>query len=138
VPPAAATRAVLPVPTTAQETAVQEAAPPKAAKTKQAKKPKQKTKPDDRALARADDEDDVVAHESSGERRTFSSAPDRSRRIGERWTEREYDVPSSDGRGQRRIIIIRRNDGGSTERRDGDVFERRDNGGLFGNLFGFR
>jgi hypothetical protein len=126
--------------TTVQETAVQETAPPKAAKTKQAKKPKQKTKPDDRALAQADDEDDVVARESNGERRTFSSAPDRSRRIGERWTEREYDVPSSDGRGQRRVIVIRRNDGGSTERRygDGGLFERHDSGGLFGSLFGFR
>ena len=92
-------------------------------------------------MARADDEDDVEAcANQTGSAGAFSSAPDRSRRIGERWTEREYDVPSSDGHGQRRVIVIRRNDGGSTERRygDGGLFERHDSGGLFGSLFGFR
>jgi hypothetical protein len=46
---------------------------------------------------------------------------DGSRRIVERWTERDYVVPSHDGRGQRRVTVIRRRDGG-----------------LFENLFGFR
>jgi hypothetical protein len=44
-------------------------------------------------------------------------------RIVERWTEKEYTVPSSSG-GQRRVIVIER--GGSEGGR----------GGLFGNLFG--
>jgi hypothetical protein len=125
-------------------------APPKVTKTKHAKKPKQRSKPDDRtlakaedddqALAKADDNDDApVSRESREERRTLSS-PDRSRRVGERWTGREeYDVPSSDGRGQRRVTVIRRNGGGSVERFEGNgLFERRESGGPFGGLFGFR
>ena len=42
------------------------------------------------------------------------------RRIVDRWTERDYNVPSTDGRGDRRVTVIHRDNGG----------------GIFGNLFG--
>jgi hypothetical protein len=64
------------------------------------------------ASAGPDDDDDRAA------RRTDRA--DRSRRIVERWTERDYDVPESRGRGQRRVTVIRRGGGG----------------GLFESLFG--
>ena len=60
------------------------------------------------ASAAPDDDDDRAARRS-----------DRSRRIVDRWTESEYDVPDSRGRGQRRVTVI-----------------RRSNGGLFESLFG--
>jgi hypothetical protein len=37
------------------------------------------------------------------------SGSDRRGRIVERWTEREYDVPSYNGSQRRRVIVIRRN-----------------------------
>jgi hypothetical protein len=126
------------------ETVAPDPTRPKAAKSKQVKKPKQQPKLDDRALARADDgralasvdDDDgtPVSRESTEDRR---GPQDRSRRSAGRWTEREYEVPTSDGRGQRRVIVIRRNDGGERSYSDG-LFERRENGGQFGGLFGFR
>jgi hypothetical protein len=150
-PAAATVPAAAPAPGGVDQAAGGEAAPPKVSKTKHAKKPKQKSKPDDRTLAKADDDDRSltkvddnddapVSRESREERRALSS-PDRSRRVVERWTDREeYDVPSSDGRGQRRVTVIRRNGGGgSVERIEGNgLFERRDSGGPFGGLFGFR
>ena len=51
-----------------------------------------------------DDEDSVSRASAFAER----DAPARSR-IAERWTEREYDVPSYDGTQRRRVIVIRRN-----------------------------
>jgi len=148
-PPAATAPVAAPAPAPAaasQDAVAPDPAPAKAAKTKQAKKPKQKPKFDDRALARTDDDrvparvgdDDAapVSREPSDDRRV---SQDRSRRTAGRWTEREYEVPSSDGRGQRRVIVIRRNDGGSVDRGYSDgLFERRDSGGLLGGLFGFR
>jgi hypothetical protein len=68
-----------------------------------------------------DDDDDAVATAYSDERDDGPVADirhDRTRRIVERGTERDYDVPD-EGRGPRRVMVIRR--GG---------------GGLFGNLFG--
>jgi hypothetical protein len=63
-----------------------------------------------------DDEDSTVANNNDD--RT-DRRPDRSRRVVERWTERDYDVPDSRGGGRRQVTVIRR--GG---------------GGLFENLFG--
>ena len=51
----------------------------------------------------ADDDRDVDNRDVRAERRA-----DRSRRIVERWTERDYDVRSDDGDGQRRVTVIRR------------------------------
>ena len=119
-----------------------------AARTKDArtKKAKAKSKFDSKIAetkARLDDDDDDDTVASVGtDRRTGGSG---SGRIVERWTEQEYSVPASDGRGQRRVTVIRRD---NSDRRDsgpfvrhessGGFFERRESGGLFGNIFGFR
>jgi hypothetical protein len=81
-----------------------------------AKKAKRKPKPakqeldgdDDRTVASAESDDDEPDRRSN-----------RSRRIVDRWTERDYDVESESG-GRRRVTVIRRNNGG----------------GLFESLFG--
>ncbi len=69
-----------------------------------------------------DDDGDTFASadpdESAFEERS-SRSDRRSRRIVERWTERDYDVPDSRG-GRRQVTVIRRNSGG----------------GLFESLFG--
>ena len=57
--------------------------------------------------------------EGAFEERNSGRSDRRSRRIVERWTERDYDVPDSRG-GRRQITVIRRNSGG----------------GLFESLFG--
>ena len=44
------------------------------------------------------------------------------RRIVERWTERDYDVPNSMGEGRRRVTVIRRGDSGPF----GSIFGMRD------------
>jgi hypothetical protein len=70
-----------------------------------------------------DDDGDTFASADPGERvfedRNSSRGDRRSRRIVERWTERDYDVPDSRG-GRRQVTVIRRNSGG----------------GLFESLFG--
>lgn len=67
-----------------------------------------------------DDKDDVAAVNADDRSSTARDGrPDRSRRIVDRWTERDYDVPDSRGEGRRRVTVIRRN-----------------NGGFFENLFG--
>jgi hypothetical protein len=69
------------------------------------------------------DDGDTFASADAGERafddRNSSRGDRRSRRIVERWTERDYDVPDSRG-GRRQVTVIRRNSGG----------------GLFESLFG--
>jgi hypothetical protein len=77
-----------------------------------------------------DDEDSTFAssngHERFAEDRGADSRSDRrgsrSRRIVERWTERDYDVVSEGG-GRRRVTVIRRGEG-------------RASSGVFGNIFG--
>ena len=66
-----------------------------------------------------DDDRDSVATASAdeGDEEPIVARERRSRRIVERWTERDYDVP--DGRGQRRVTVI-----------------HRERGGGFGGLFG--
>ncbi len=54
------------------------------------------------------DSDDRVSNDRSSRR------VDR-RRIVERWTERDYDVPASNGDGTRRVTVIRRSGGGLFE-----------------------
>ena len=66
-----------------------------------------------------DDEDDTSVASNDSDDRAAPGRVDR-RRIVERWTERDYDVPASNGDGQRRVTVIRRSNGG--------LFE-----GLFGN-----
>jgi hypothetical protein len=96
-----------------------------------AMKSKRKPKVELRAPARqeSDDDDTSVASNASDDRvsdertRRRDDRSDRRidrRRIVERWTERDYDVPASNGDGQRRVTVIRRGGGG--------LFE-----GLFGN-----
>jgi hypothetical protein len=94
-----------------------------------AKKAKRKLKFDPKAEPKAqpkdqsDDGDGDVASAEADDRpsegRIARGRADR-RRIVERWTERDYNVPSTDGRGDRRVTVIRRDNGG----------------GIFGNLFG--
>jgi hypothetical protein len=74
---------------------------------------KQESDDDDTTSVASSDSDDRVSGERSNRRL------DR-RRIVERWTERDYDVPASNGDGSRRVTVIRRGGGG--------LFE-----GLFGN-----
>jgi len=91
-----------------------------------AKKSQRKPKPDIKTPVRPDSDDDyetAVASAAADERndgRIANGRADRSRRIVERWTERDYDVPDASGRGQRRVTVIRRSSGG----------------GLFESLFG--
>jgi hypothetical protein len=90
---------------------------------------------DDSVVSSADSDDRNVAHGRSDRSRRIVGRSterdddddhitvgraDRSRRIVERWTERDYDVPDANGRGQRRVTVIRRSGGG----------------GLFESLFG--
>jgi hypothetical protein len=93
-----------------------------------AKKAKRKPKVEPRIPAKldprapADDDGSTFASSDSDDRASGDRAtrrPDRSRRIVERWTERDYDVPDARGDGRRRVTVI-----------------RRSGGGLFGNLFG--
>ena len=86
-----------------------------AAKAK--RKPKAETKVP--AKQETDDDDDTSVASSYSNERASDGRVDR-RRIVERWTERDYDVPSSRGDGRRRVTVIRRSGGG--------LFE-----GLFGN-----
>lgn len=82
--------------------------PPKPA----VKKAKSKPKAEPKAVAKrdADDEDDnaVASNDDDGRDVRAVRRTDRSRRIVERWTERDYNVRSDDGDGQRRITVIRR------------------------------
>ena len=87
--------------------------PQPAAKTQpKPKKVKSKTKAEPRAVAKRDvDSDDAsaVASNDDDDRDVRAERrPDRSRRIVERWTERDYNVRADDGDGQRRITVIRR------------------------------
>jgi len=88
--------------------------------TKTKRKPKLETNGPAKQESDDDDGETPVASSTSGSR----VADDRSsrrvdrRRIVERWTERDYDVPAYTGDGGRRVTVIRR--GG---------------GGLFGDLF---
>jgi hypothetical protein len=93
-------------------------------KSKQAAKPaKRKPKAKTKAPRETDDDDTAVASadaEELAEDRKEARRPDRSRRIVERWTERDYDVPSGDGRGSRRVTVIRRSGSGMFESLLGD------------------
>jgi len=128
-PPAPARAAV----TTAAPAPSQPAASAGAKKEAEAKKEKEKRvaakskrkpKAETMTLAKQESDDDETSVASNdSENRTSDRASDRRvdrRRIVERWTERDYDVPSSIGGGQRRVTVIRRS--GS--------------GGLFEGLFG--
>jgi hypothetical protein len=151
-PPAASTQVTSAVTVGAPSPPGANVAPPpevkSAARTKDARtrKAKAKSKTDSKfadTKARSDDDDDDDTVASVGtDRRTVGSG---SGRTVERWTEQEYSVPASDGRGQRRVTVIRRDnsdrrDSGSFVRHEssGGLFERRESGGLFGNIFGFR
>jgi len=90
-----------------------------------ATKSKRKPKSESRSPAKQEFDDDDNASVASGDPddRASDERSDRRldrRRIVERRTEQEYDVPASNGDGQRRITVIRRGGGG--------MFE-----GLFGN-----
>ncbi len=91
-----------------------------------AQKTKRKLKGESKALAKQDVDDygntfasadpDERAFEDRNSNRfedRSSRSDRRSRRIVERWTERDYDVPDSRG-GRSRITVIRRNNGGGT------------------------
>jgi hypothetical protein len=90
-----------------------------------AQKAKRKLRGELKAPAKQDVEDDGDTFASAEpDERTFEDRRSgrgdrRSRRIVERWTERDYDVPDSRG-GRRQVTVIRRNNGG----------------GLFESLFG--
>jgi hypothetical protein len=84
-----------------------------------ATKSKRKLKAEPKARQDADDDDDTSVASNDSDDRASEGRVDR-RRIVERWTERDYDVPASSGAGQRRFTVIRRSGGG--------LFE-----GLFGN-----
>jgi hypothetical protein len=84
--------------------------------TKSNRKPKAETK----TIARQETDDDntpsttaSAANSDSDDRGSYRRV-DR-RRIVERWTERDYDVPASSGEGPRRVTVIRRNGGGLFE-----------------------
>jgi hypothetical protein len=127
VAPAAPPQPVLLAPPTVQPAAVLPQPVAKEAKEKRvAKKTNRKPKADPKAPAKQDADDDggtfasADPDERAFEDRSSSGRGDRrSRRIVERWTERDYDVSDSRG-GRRQVTVIRRNNGG----------------GLFESLFG--
>jgi hypothetical protein len=93
-----------------------------------AKKAKRKPKVEPKAQPRdeSNDDDDHVANaedqatvSNPSDDRIVGGRADR-RRIVERRPAREYNVPAEDGSGDRRVMVIRRDNGG----------------GIFGNLFG--
>lgn len=68
-----------------------------------------------------DDDDSNFASNDSYNRGLEARGEGRSdRRIVERWTERDYDVPAASGHGQRRVTVIRRGGGGLFESLFGD------------------
>jgi hypothetical protein len=97
-----------------------------------AKKAKRKPKVEPKAQPRdeSNDDDDHVANADADDQAMVSDDPpsdDRiargradRRRVVERRAVREYNVPADDGSGDRRVMVIRRDNGG----------------GIFGNLFG--
>jgi hypothetical protein len=91
------------------------------AKEKRLAQTKRKSKGEPKAPAKqdADDDGDTFASADPDDDRNSSRSDRRSRRIVERWTERDYDVSDSRG-GRRQVTVIRRNSGG----------------GLFESLFG--
>ena len=122
-------------PATLQQPAVQAtaAAEPQAAPEKRPEKSKRKAakRQDERfkesesfknATAQSDDDDDEPVVEKKNGRIKG--------RIVERWTERDYNVPSHDGRGTRRVIVTDRDDA----YRERSVPTER--GGGFPNIFG--
>jgi hypothetical protein len=97
-----------------------------AAKARHERK-KAKRKPRKQDPETAPDNDREVA----GDGDEPTARPADRRRIADRWTERDYDVPAYDGRGRRRVTVIHRRDGPF----EGPAFGDR---GPFGGLFGFR
>ena len=76
------------------------------------KKAKQNPKARAKTLAKQDVDDDG---EDAVARSDDRASDGRSRRVVERWTERDYDVRDSNGDGQRRVTVIRREGGGLLE-----------------------
>lgn len=110
-------------PTALTSTASQPAADTEAKKEKRVAT-KSKRKPKAPAIQESDDDDTSVASNASDDRvsdertRRRDDRSDRRidrRRIVERWTEREYDVPASNGDGRRRVTVIQRGGGGLFE-----------------------
>ena len=98
---------------------------PEKSKRKAAKRQDERFKENERiktVTAPSDDDDDEpVIEKKSGRIKG---------RVVERWTERDYNVPSHDGGGTRRVIVTNRDD---TDRERGLSTER---GGGFPNIFG--
>jgi hypothetical protein len=120
---AAALTSAVPPPPPPQPAANIEAKKEKRVATKSKRKPKAPAKlesDDDDTSVASNDSDDRASGERSDRRGERSDRRIDRRRIVERWTERDYDVPASNGDGSRRVTVIRRGGGG--------LFE-----GLFGN-----
>jgi hypothetical protein len=114
----AAVAAPEPLPATAAAPDVQVAptsvapAAKNASKDKQAVAKKAKQNPKAQAKAKQDVDDDG---EDAVARSDDRASDSRSRRVVERWTERDYNVRDSNGDGQRRVTVIRREGGGLLE-----------------------
>jgi hypothetical protein len=113
--PAALTSAAPPP----QPAANAEAKKEKRVATKSKRKPR--AEPAAPAKQESDDDETSVASNGSDDRASDERSERRTdrridrRRIVERWTERDYDVPASNGDGQRRVTVIRRGGGGLFE-----------------------
>ncbi len=122
--PAALTSAA---PPPSQPAANVEATKEKRVATKSKRKPKadprgpaKQESDDDDATSVASNDSDGASDERSVRRDDRSARRVDRRRIVEGWTERDYDVPASDGDGRRRITVIRRSGGGLFEGLFGD------------------
>jgi hypothetical protein len=102
-------------PAAAPEAAAAEAPEQPAARAEAREKHAKKSKPKKLRVRQRHDEDTSVA--TNDDDRDVGERRERPR-IVERWIERDYDVPNEDGRGRRRVTVVRRG------------------GGLFENLFG--
>ena len=114
--PAALTSAA---PSPPQPAANAEAKKEKRVATKSKRKPKAESRGP--AKQESDDDDTSVASNVSDDRASDERSERRAdrridrRRIVERWTERDYDVPASNGDGRRRVTVIQRGGGGLFE-----------------------
>jgi hypothetical protein len=122
--PATAAALTAPEPAPAAKPADAQAAkasPPSAARNEAkkekrvARKSTRKPKTETAKRESDDDDDSAFASDDRGFEARAEARSGRPAAVGERWTERDYDVPSANGAGRRRITVIRRSGGGLFE-----------------------
>jgi hypothetical protein len=112
------TKEVSPREVSTKEVSPREVSPKEVSKQPKRKKAKSRERSIDRSIEVDEDSDQVGERDRGGAR------------VVERWTEREYDVPSDDRSGRRRVIVIER--GSARAERGTERRERRGREVFFG------